>query len=103
MALNEQKWRFFRTFFNIVCTFLEYEGVENQIFSRNITNFLSILAPEIEFSSSWNYKPPKNMRQRLLKSQCLTRNKLKTMKIAPKLLKLREFIFLCSGGTATEK
>ena len=79
MALNVQKWRFFRTFFNIVCTFLEYEGVENQIFSRNITNFLSILAPEIEFSSSWNYKPPKNMRQRLLKSQWWTRNKLKTI------------------------
>ena len=62
MALNVQKWRFFRTFFNIVCTFLESEGVESQIFSRNITNFLSILAPKIEFSSSWNYKPPKNMR-----------------------------------------
>ena len=38
------------------------------------------------------------MRQRLLKLQCLTRNKLKTMKIAPKL---REFIFLCPAGTAT--
>ena len=43
------------------------------------------------------------MLQRLLKSQCLTRNKLKTMKIAPKLLKLREFISLYSGGTATER
>ena len=40
------------------------------------------------------------MRQRLLKLQCLTRNKLKTMKIAPKL---REFIFLCPAGTATEE
>ena len=39
------------------------------------------------------------MRQRLLKLQCLTRNKLKTMKIAPKL---REFIFLCPAGTATD-
>ena len=42
-----RKVTFFRTFSNIVCSFLEYEGVESQIFSRNITNFLSILAPEI--------------------------------------------------------